>query len=1023
MNRHRELLIIIILLITLIPLSLYADVNFRVVTYNVLNFSYDNGIDRYDYFQSVVEAIEPDVVLLQEMINQEGADLFLDILNSNGNEFDAADFINGYDTDNMLYYRTSIVTFISQDTIRTSLRDISEYVVSINGNEVRFYSCHLKASQGSENEQKRLDEVTVLREHLNNLPEGTEFIIVGDMNLYNSDEPAYQKFIDDEGDNGRSEDLIGSDGVGDWHDNPVYASVHTQSTRTTQFGGGASGGMDDRFDFIFASYGINDSIGIDYIEDTYTSFGNDGNHLNQSINAGTNSAVPADIADALYYASDHLPVYADFVSLTTTNGAQLEQGSIFLNDFDYWRSDSKDINDFFGYCGVWYTEGANINKSFDSTGLKQFSLKLDYDVSDTLSAGGWVDQLTYSYIDPSNPVYDISEFEEFHFFFKGSGTYTTKFFLEFVQEKFENQKRIEISIVNDDWQEVVISLEDSLVGFDLTRMMQVAIVLENYHVTEKIGTICFDNFYFVDKDEGYSTNDEFFDLISKKAFKYFVENYHPNTGLIRDMASLRDVSSIAGVGFGLAALGIGAARGWITRSEAASRTNRILTTLYEAPQGPDVCGCAGYKGFFYHLLDIETSRRHRDSELSSIDTAILLAGVLFSKAYYDSSNAIENSIRNLADSIYNRVDWNWMLDITKNQFRMAWTPECGGAFDNWWDYYTDEAILICLLAIASGQVDSTVFYDWEREPGSYNDYTLVQTWWGSLFTYFFAHCWINFQELGSDSLLTTTVNWWKNSMDAVLANRQFCIDSSITYATYGENSWGLTACLGPDGYNGGISKSYGACPLGDPPPNHDGTIPPYGAGSSIIYFSSDPEQNEAVKALKNYYDNYRKLWGLYGLEDAYNLGLVSSDSTDDWYADDYIGIDVGPMLIMIENYRDSLIWKNFVKNDQIWDAIHKIFLDSNNNGKFKLYPNYPNPFNSSTVIHYYIPKYNRVKISIYNIRGQMIKTLANENLQRGYHKVVWNGKDENCKPVSSGIYFYKMETDSFSKVKKAILLK
>lgn len=281
MNRHRKLLIIIILLITLIPLSLYADVNFRVVTYNVLNFSYDNGIDRYDYFQSVVEAIEPNVVLLQEMINQEGTDLFLDILNSNGNEFDAADFIDGYDTDNMLYYRTSIVTFISQDTIQTSLRDISEYVLSIGDNPIRFYTCHLKASQGSSNEQQRLEEVTILRNRLNLLPEDTEFIIVGDMNFYTSSEPAYQKLIADEGDSGRAEDLI--DEVGDWHDNPVYAPVHTQSTRTTQFGGGASGGMDDRFDFIFASYGINDSIGIDYIEDTYTSFGNDGNHLNQSM--------------------------------------------------------------------------------------------------------------------------------------------------------------------------------------------------------------------------------------------------------------------------------------------------------------------------------------------------------------------------------------------------------------------------------------------------------------------------------------------------------------------------------------------------------------------------------------------------------------------------------------------------------------------------------------------------------------------------------------------------------------------
>lgn len=288
------------------------------MTYNALKFSDNNG-DRLHYFQTVFEAVNPDVLLIQELINEAGADSLLQALNTNGQEYEKVPFINGADTDNMLFFRASIVDFISQDTIKTDVREISEYVVTIGSNEVRFYCCHLKASQGAENEQERLEEVTILREYLNSLTEGTEFIIAGDMNLYHSDEPAYKKFVEDEGDNSRSEDLVGSAGVGNWHDNFDYATFHTQSSREEVVGGGASGGIDDRFDFILANYGINNDTGIEYVENTYTSFGNDGNHFNLSVNNGGNTVVSPEVAEALYFASDHLPVYADFMSLAPTN--------------------------------------------------------------------------------------------------------------------------------------------------------------------------------------------------------------------------------------------------------------------------------------------------------------------------------------------------------------------------------------------------------------------------------------------------------------------------------------------------------------------------------------------------------------------------------------------------------------------------------------------------------------------------------------------------------------------------------
>lgn len=275
----------------------------------MLKFSHDDG-DRAGYFQAVFDSVNPDIILTQEMVNEGGCDTILNRLNHGGNEYDRADFMNGYDTDNMLFFRTSVCSLVSQDTIQTDLRNISEYVVSIGGNNLRLYSCHLKASQGSSEEQQRLLECTILREYLNDsIPPESEFVITGDMNFYD-DEPAYHKLVDSSlNNNGRASDPLNE--PGDWHDNEDYKGIHTQSSRGSSFGG-----LDDRFDFIFIKEGPNDTVGIEYTEGSYRAYGNDGNHFNQAINEGTNDSVSSYIADCLFNASDHLPVYADFISLT-----------------------------------------------------------------------------------------------------------------------------------------------------------------------------------------------------------------------------------------------------------------------------------------------------------------------------------------------------------------------------------------------------------------------------------------------------------------------------------------------------------------------------------------------------------------------------------------------------------------------------------------------------------------------------------------------------------------------------------
>ena len=285
-----------------------------IITYNILNFP---GSERVTYFQQILDIIDPDIVVVQELLSQEGADIFLNqVLNDDSVEYSAAPFIDGPYTDNLIFYKHSKIIYIGTEQIPTDLRDISAYTLSLVDKpdfEFIIYSVHLKASQGSDNEYRRYQEVLALKNHADDLPPGYHFIVLGDFNIYKSIEPAYQTLMDS-----FAIDLYDPiNRPGYWHDNPSFADIHTQSTRDITFGGGVGGGMDDRFDMILLSEPFSTPEGLMYIEGSYYAFGNDGNHFNQAINYGSNSAVPSEIADALYYASDHLPVVAQFQYTTT----------------------------------------------------------------------------------------------------------------------------------------------------------------------------------------------------------------------------------------------------------------------------------------------------------------------------------------------------------------------------------------------------------------------------------------------------------------------------------------------------------------------------------------------------------------------------------------------------------------------------------------------------------------------------------------------------------------------------------
>ncbi len=307
---------VIVVTILILPGMVRAD-TLRVVTHNALNFRGTADSDRLDDFRIEMQAIMPDVAVMQEITAEDAVDQLLSFVYLQTNsDWAAAQFVDGRDTDNALFYRTSKVALVSQRQIGTTLRDISEYVLrpAVGDTTIRFriYSAHLKASEGVDNEERRRQECATLRTQLDLLPLGSHFIMCGDFNLYTSEEPAYQLLLSPTPNvNGQLFDPI--DTPGNWHNSVSFASVHTQSPRTLSFGGGATGGMDDRFDFILVSEALMDTNGSYVIPSSYQAFGNDGQHFNRAINDGVNTAVPAEVADALMYASDHLPIVANFV--------------------------------------------------------------------------------------------------------------------------------------------------------------------------------------------------------------------------------------------------------------------------------------------------------------------------------------------------------------------------------------------------------------------------------------------------------------------------------------------------------------------------------------------------------------------------------------------------------------------------------------------------------------------------------------------------------------------------------------
>ena len=440
------------------------------------------------------------------------------------------------------------------------------------------------------------------------------------------------------------------------------------------------------------------------------------------------------------------------------------------------------------------------------------------------------------------------------------------------------------------------------------------------------------------------------DDLQRRTFDFFWETADAETGLIPDRYPTRDFYSIAAVGYGLTAYVVGVERQYVSRDDAARRTLTTLRFLHDAPQGPEGSGTVGYKGFYYRYLDMTTRRRWRNIELSSADTALLLGGVLTAQMYFDRDTAVEREIRDLARRIASRVDWRWMQPrgqgiahgwmpdvhdvaadlLVKPGSAPTGRPEPGFLALDWQGYC--EIMLVYVLAIGAPEhaVAPEAWQVWtsgyNRQWGTLRGYEHLT--FTAMFGHQFSHVWLDLRGIQDAFMRQKGIDYFENSRRAAYAQRAYAIANPMGWRDYGPNVWGWTAVDGPADverpYQGEKRRFRTYFPRGEGIvySDDDGTIAPTAAAASIAFA---PEiVVPAVEEMTRRYGSY--LIGRYGFFDAFN---PSFDYTDvplrhgrlvpghGWVDTDWIGIDQGPIVAMIENARSDLVWRLLRQHPQI----------------------------------------------------------------------------------------------------------
>lgn len=418
------------------------------------------------------------------------------------------------------------------------------------------------------------------------------------------------------------------------------------------------------------------------------------------------------------------------------------------------------------------------------------------------------------------------------------------------------------------------------------------------------------------------TNEEqsFLDSLQYRTFLFFWYESNPLNGLVKDRSTKESPASIAATGFAIPAWTIGAEKKWITREQAAERTLTLLKFLINSNQSEDK-SATGYKGFYYHFLKMETGEREWNCELSSIDTGLLFAGIIFARNYFDGSSETESKIRDLSSQILNRADWKFFTlpdsHELPNSICMGWTPE--EKFHQWgWHGYNEALILYVIAAglsmdkVERGYQTWLSTYEWD-EPYK----GLAHAIFPPLFGHQYSHMFIDFRNLADSYMKNKGLDYFENSRRATYTQREYSRENPRGWIGYDSLVWGITACDGP-GFKKDGKEFLGYAGRGTSGPKKvffdDGTIAPTAAAGSIVFA---PEI--VIPTLINFKEKFGRegLWDKYGFVDAFN-------QTAGWYDKDYIGIDQGPIIIMIENFRSEFVWKLMMKDPVIQNGLKRL---------------------------------------------------------------------------------------------------
>jgi hypothetical protein len=418
----------------------------------------------------------------------------------------------------------------------------------------------------------------------------------------------------------------------------------------------------------------------------------------------------------------------------------------------------------------------------------------------------------------------------------------------------------------------------------------------------------------------------FLDTLEHRGFQWFWDLSDSLTGLTPDRAPTPSFVSVGAIGFALTAYPIGAERHWVSRARAATRVRRTLEFLWRAPQDSSLSGAAGYRGFFYHFVDAKTGIRFEKVELSTMDTALMLAGALFCQSYFDRSAPEEARIRALAESLYTRVDWKWAC-VRPPLMALGWSPEEGALPYDWRGY--NETMLVHLLALGSTThpVDPKL---WDGYTGGYRWGTFQgyeQLGFAPLFGHQFTHVWVDFRGIQDRWMKAKGIDYFENSKRATLSQRAYAIANPGGFRGYGAGAWGLTACDGP--LDGKLTlagrerefRTYAGRGASFTAIVDDGTICPSAAAGSMPF-----APRECASVLMSMRDRYgAHAFNRYGFVDAFNPTLDSAVvvhhgkivTGEGWFDIDQLGIDQGPIVAMIENARTGLVWKTLRRNPHL----------------------------------------------------------------------------------------------------------